>query len=144
MIIDESGNTPSSKAPTFSSPLKAANGNALSLSLGADGSATGAGASGAGGLTVNKFIKNTTRFYDQGVSEVLNNVLLRYIDSPLVAQWACRAINNLTKSHRLKTDFLDKGILDTVHGITERYSMNAEVIEWANLAKESLTATNDY
>lgn len=89
---------------------------------------------------VPKAIKNTSRFLAAGLPDILNSVMRAYLNDPILVLWASRAVNNLSKSNKLKLAMLDSGVLDTMLGVLEKYSTRPDVLEWANLAKESLTA----
>jgi hypothetical protein len=91
----------------------------------------------------NKAVKNTTRFLDAGLPALMPNIMRAYLAYPVTMLWACRAVNNLAKSNRLKTALLDANMLGTVQGILEKYRDRADVTEWAMMARDVLTATND-
>lgn len=90
-----------------------------------------------------KAVKNTTRFFDAGLPSLMPSIMRTYLDYPVTIQWACRAVNNLAKSHRLKTALLDSNMLGTVQGVMEKYRDRADVIEWATMARDVLLATNE-
>lgn len=90
--------------------------------------------------------KNTTRFLEADIAALLKKVIFDYIDYSDVALWSARAINNLSKSQRLRLALTDAGIFDALQGMIEKYTnytKNQDVVEWANMAKESLTSGNN-
>lgn len=90
-----------------------------------------------------KAVKNTTRFFDSGLPSLMPSIMRTYLDYPVTIQWACRAVNNLAKSHPLKTVLLDSNMLGTVQGVMEKYRERADVIEWAAMARDVLLATDE-
>lgn len=103
---------------------------------------------GFGGLNLipggsRKAKKNTNRLLEAGVSDWTNVILLRYMDHPSVVQWGCRAINNMSKSNKLRMNLIDTGINEVIQKVFERHADNSEVIEWAILARETLNGTTN-
>ncbi len=79
---------------------------------------------------------------EAGVSDWMNVILLRYIEYPSVCLWGCRAINNMAKSVKLRTNLMETGIMGVVEKVFEHHAGAADVIEWAVLAKETLNNTS--
>eukprot|EP01038_Epipyxis_sp_PR26KG_P004281 gene4281-6066_t len=93
--------------------------------------------------TSGKAVKNTTRFFNAGIAEpsCLPALLFRMSlthNSSLVAQWGCRAINNLSKNTSIKGKLIDSGVIDTIGTIAEKHAKNPEVLEWAKIASKTL------
>jgi len=93
-----------------------------------------------------KIIKNSRRFNEKDLASIMNTHIRYFIDYPVVLQWICRSIVNLSKSYTMRMDMLDKGLVDSVTGVIQKYSLTTnnsnsntgEVVDWANNAKESL------
>ncbi len=94
-----------------------------------------------GGGTSGKGQKSSSRFIEARVSEWMLTILGRYMEHPGVVQWGCRAMNNMAKSSRLKSNLLESGASEMLGRVFECYQQDSgDVIEWAILAKETLEA----
>ena len=65
---------------------------------------------------------------------------MRFLDDEAIVLWACRAVNNLCKSAKIRTIFLGKDIMEVIDAIEKAHAYNAEILEWVNLTRDTLNS----
>ena len=83
-------------------------------------------------------IKNTTLLSEAGVEEVVMAALARFENSPQVVRWACRAVNNLAKSQRVRGRLNDLRARWALERMCRQHSHDKVLVEWATIAIDML------
>jgi len=92
----------------------------------------------SGLLITRQPIKNTTLLSDAGVEAAVMAALARFESSPQVVRWACRAVNNLAKSQRVRGRLNDLRARWALERLCRQHSHDKVVVEWATIAIDTL------
>ena len=86
--------------------------------------------------------KNTTRLSEAGVVQAVLALMAKYESSAVVVRWACRAINNLAKSQKIRAQLNHLRVRWVLEAVSKRYAHDKAMVEWSSLAQDTLINGN--